>query len=65
MNQKNDFFYWLGGGTETCEHCGQLYVYEMEFRCGACDRPVCPLCARAEWGEKAACPECCREEQKE
>ena len=54
---------WLTGGTETCEHCGQVFVYEMEIRCGVCDRPVCPLCARTDWGEMIACPECCREEK--
>lgn len=65
VGQKSRLCHWVWGGTETCEHCGQAFVYEMEIRCGVCDGPVCPLCARGDWGEEATCPECCREEKKE
>lgn len=37
--------WWLEGGSERCEHCLQLYVYEMEYRCVACDGALCPVCA--------------------
>ncbi len=65
MDRNRGLCYWLFGGTETCGHCGQSFVYEMEIRCGECDGPVCPLCARADWGEEATCPDCCSKEKKE
>lgn len=50
--------HWLSGGTERCDHCGQIYVYEMEYRCAACDGPVCPLCAQTRWQAEVHCPTC-------
>jgi hypothetical protein len=46
-------------GTETCPHCAQRYVYELEVRCEVCDGPLCPICAVREveavdW----RCPDC-------
>ena len=31
-------------GTETCPHCLQSYVLELERRCGSCDAQGCPFC---------------------
>lgn len=36
--------WWLGGGGEQCPDCDGTYAYEMEYRCVACDAPICPLC---------------------
>lgn len=37
---------WWLSGEEECPHCGQLYAYEIEFRCPECDAPSCPHCKR-------------------
>lgn len=36
--------WWLAGGSEVCDFCLQRYAWEVEVRCVACDRPVCPVC---------------------
>lgn len=49
--------WWLDDdGSEECPHCGQIYVYEVEFRCGACDSPSCPCCAM--FDQLDVCREC-------
>jgi len=35
---------WWLSGDEQCPHCHQLYAYEIEVRCPACDGPSCPHC---------------------
>jgi hypothetical protein len=35
---------WWLGGDEECPQCGQGYAFEAEYRCIACDGPLCPLC---------------------
>lgn len=35
---------WWLRGDEECPHCHQLYAYEVEVRCPACDGPSCPHC---------------------
>jgi hypothetical protein len=35
---------WWLAGAETCELCLQSYVYEEQYRCGACDAPLCRDC---------------------
>lgn len=40
---RNAPSWWLGG-DEECPHCHQLYAYEIEVRCPACDGPSCPHC---------------------
>ncbi len=37
--------YWLGGGTQTCCACEHVFVLEVGFHCGGCDRPLCGECA--------------------
>jgi hypothetical protein len=36
--------WWLSAGEDECPHCGQVYAYEVEFRCPDCDSPACPHC---------------------
>jgi hypothetical protein len=51
--------WWLDGGTESCEACTHVYVYEMEFRCVACDGGVCCHCVRIDIDTREAlCPAC-------
>jgi len=41
---KQKTAWWLDSGTEICSACGHTYVYETEYRCVACDGPLCPMC---------------------
>jgi hypothetical protein len=50
--------WWLSDGDEECPHCGQLYVYEIEFRCTHCDGPGCPHCRVVHSEGHIVCPEC-------
>lgn len=51
--------YWLEGGTETCSGCTHLYVYQMEYRCVACDRGICCHCVRFDVTTRdVLCAEC-------
>jgi hypothetical protein len=34
----------LSSSLEQCAHCLQLYRYEWQRYCSACDGPVCPFC---------------------
>lgn len=49
--------WWLMGGDEECPHCGQLYIYELEFRCPDCDSPSCPDCKQHAAG-RVVCISC-------
>lgn len=45
---------------EQCPACLQLYPYELEYRCSACDGPLCPTCIvriEATW----VCSDCSEE----
>lgn len=55
--------WWVEGGSETCPHCLQSYVYELEVRCHRCDRPLCPQCVVTErlTVVNHLCPECTEE----
>jgi len=50
--------WWLSDGDEECPHCGQLYVYELEFRCPDCDGAVCPHCKKRHTKGHHVCPDC-------
>lgn len=50
--------WYLIGGDEVCSHCGQLYAYELEFRCPDCDGPSCPQCKSKHSDERFVCPGC-------
>ena len=49
---------WWLGGEEQCLHCGQLYAYEIEFRCPQCDSPGCPHCRKQHSEGHNVCPTC-------
>jgi hypothetical protein len=52
METRKPLPYWLSGGTETCEVCGQTYVLQGEYRCEGCDAAMCEHCIQqAESGE--------------
>lgn len=50
--------WWQRGGSERCDFCTHAYVYEMEYRCVACDRGVCPCCVVLRARDLVFCPEC-------
>ena len=50
--------WWLHDGDEDCPHCGQPYIYEVEFRCPACDGPSCPHCKQLHAEGHHVCPSC-------
>jgi hypothetical protein len=50
--------YWWLSGEEECAHCGQLYPYELEFRCTECDSPSCPHCRWVHAQGHPVCPSC-------
>jgi hypothetical protein len=51
--------WWVNGGELRCGFCAQRYADEVEYRCVACDTPVCPECVVVvrERGERY-CPSC-------
>ena len=59
--------WWLSGGEELCVYCGQLYVYELEFRCPDCDEPSCPHCRTMHPEGRHVCPSCvsCLQDQEQ
>jgi hypothetical protein len=52
------FVSWWLGGEEQCLHCGQLYAYEIEFRCPECDGPSCPHCRKLHSAGHHVCAAC-------
>jgi hypothetical protein len=50
--------WWLSDGDQECPHCGQLYIYELEFRCPDCDSPACSHCRKKHAENRDVCPEC-------
>jgi hypothetical protein len=51
--------YWIDSGTERCTACTHVHVYEMEYRCVACDRGICCHCVRINVDTREVmCPEC-------
>lgn len=50
--------WWLEDGDEDCPHCGQPYIYELEFRCSACDGPACAHCKQVHREGHLVCPDC-------
>jgi hypothetical protein len=49
--------WWLEEGTETCSTCSHTYVYQTEYRCVACDIPLCGDCVQLITVE-VFCPGC-------
>lgn len=50
--------WWQEEGEEECPHCGQLYIYEVEFRCIECDGPGCPHCQVLSKAGRLVCVAC-------
>jgi hypothetical protein len=50
--------WWVSDGDEECPHCGQLYIYELEYRCPDCDSPTCLHCKKKHAEGYHVCPEC-------
>jgi hypothetical protein len=50
--------WWAAAGAETCGFCLQSYHHEVEARCTACDRPLCPHCVVRTAVVELRCPEC-------
>jgi hypothetical protein len=64
MRSRSDPPYWLHGGSESCGACTHACVYEMEFRCMACDRGICCHCVGVNVSrQEVLCPECLQEEE--
>ena len=55
---KKILSWWKRGGEESCGFCTHSYAYEMEYRCVACDRGVCPCCVVVRERDLLFCPEC-------
>jgi hypothetical protein len=50
--------WWLEEATEECPACGGAYVYMTEYRCDACDGPVCFDCVKRTIAVEILCPGC-------
>jgi hypothetical protein len=50
--------WWLEAGAEICPTCIQAYVYQTEYRCVACDGPVCAVCVVHTIEAEVFCPDC-------
>ena len=57
-NSSKAIPWWLSAGEELCPHCGQLYAYEIEFRCPDCDSSSCPNCKRRHADDRIVCVVC-------
>jgi hypothetical protein len=49
---------WWLTGEEVCAHCGQVYAYELEFRCPDCDEACCTHCKVAHPEGRFVCVTC-------
>ena len=50
--------WWHSSGEDNCPHCGEPYVYELEFRCVECDGPGCMHCKELHIEGHHVCPSC-------
>ena len=50
--------WWLRDGDEECPGCGQLYIYELEFRCPECEITTCIHCRRRHADGRLVCVSC-------
>ncbi|HMG36016.1 MAG TPA: hypothetical protein VKM94_18920 [Blastocatellia bacterium] len=50
--------WWLEQGTEVCAECEITYDYHVEYRCTACDAPLCPMCAEVVVQSEVFCRPC-------
>jgi len=57
-NSKRNQPWWLEAGTEHCPACSHTYVIQTEYRCIACDGPVCQMCIECTLSAEVFCPGC-------
>jgi hypothetical protein len=50
--------WWLEAGTEICPACSHAYVIQTEYRCVACDGPLCEMCVERTIAVEVFCPGC-------
>jgi len=55
---KQNALWWLEEGTEICPACSQTYVIQTEYRCAACDGPLCGLCVEDTFEIEIFCRDC-------
>lgn len=64
MNNRPNSPYWLAEGPESCSSCTRLHVYEMQYRCVACDRGICCHCVSVSVATREVlCAECAAEDE--
>lgn len=57
--------WWLEDGTDICPACNQAYAYQTEYRCVACDGPVCAMCVETTIEIEIFCSGCVSSERAE
>ena|SRR5204863_5751132 len=55
---KQNSPWWLDEGTEVCPACSHAYVIQTEYRCVACDGPMCGLCVETIIETEILCCSC-------
>jgi hypothetical protein len=55
---NNERPWWLEDGAENCPACSHTYVIQTEYRCVACDGPLCSLCVTSVFEAESSCPDC-------
>jgi hypothetical protein len=59
---KQNAPWWLEEGTEICPACSHAYVIQTEYRCVACDGPLCGVCVVNTFESEILCSDCVTEE---
>jgi hypothetical protein len=57
-NTKRNQPWWLEAGTEICPACSHTYVIQTEYRCAACDGPLCEMCVERTIAIEVFCSGC-------
>jgi len=57
-NIKRNQSWWLEAGSEICPACSHTYVIQTEYRCIACDGPICEMCVERTIAADVFCPGC-------
>src|ERR1043165_7797779 len=50
--------WWLEDEGGICPACGQAYAYQTEYRCAACDGPICAMCVETTIEVEVCCVGC-------
>jgi hypothetical protein len=57
-NRKRNRPWWLEDDGGFCPACSQAYAYQTEYRCLACDGPVCGICVETTIEAEFICVDC-------